>query len=85
MRSEVRAYQWGICIQNETLSGHKQQEAKQDSSAAEWEDGERERETKRDWKSGWEIVVGRVKGGNIHKLWYYMRFISLPPFLMKKL
>lgn len=44
IRSEVRAYQWGISIQIKTLSGHKQQEAKQDPSAAEWVDG-RGRET----------------------------------------
>lgn len=29
IRSEVQAYQWGISIQIKTLSGHKQQEAKQ--------------------------------------------------------
>lgn len=38
IRSEARAYQQGISIQIEALSGHKQQEAKQDSAAAEWED-----------------------------------------------
>lgn len=36
IRSEVRAYQWGISIQIKALSGHKQQEAKQDPGAAEW-------------------------------------------------
>lgn len=40
----MRAYQRGISIQIKALSGHKQQEAKHDSAAAEWEDG---RETKR--------------------------------------
>lgn len=39
IRSEVQAYQWGIGIQIKALSGHKQQEAKQDPGAAEWEDG----------------------------------------------
>lgn len=39
MRSEVRAYHSGISIHIETLSGHKQQEAKQDPNMAEREDG----------------------------------------------
>lgn len=39
IRSEVRAYQQGISIQIKALSGHKQQEAKHESDAAEWEDG----------------------------------------------
>lgn len=47
IRSEVRAYQQGISIQIEALSGHKQQEAKQDPGAAEWED-ERQGETKKE-------------------------------------
>lgn len=45
--SEVRAYQQGISIQIAALSGHKQQEAKQDPGAAEWED-ERQGETKKE-------------------------------------
>lgn len=62
IRSEVRAYQRGISIQIEALSGHKQQEAKQDPGAAEWED-ERQGETK---KEG-ECVrhYGGVRGGLI--------------------
>lgn len=43
MRSEVQPYQWGISIQIKTLSGHKQQEAKQDPSTAEKEDGRGEK------------------------------------------
>lgn len=35
IRSEVRSYQRGISIQIKALSGHKQQEAKQDPGAAE--------------------------------------------------
>lgn len=41
IRSEVRAYQQGISIQIAVLSGHKQQEAKQEPGAAEWEDERR--------------------------------------------
>lgn len=67
IRSEVRAYQWGISIQIKTLSGHKQQEAKQDPSAAEWEDG-RGKETRRETERVWEPVVGRVNGGKMHCL-----------------
>lgn len=47
----MRAYQWGISIQIKALSGHKQQEAKQDPGTAEWENGrgrERRRETERE-------------------------------------
>lgn len=67
IRSEVRAHQWGISIQIKTLSGHKQQEAKQDPSAAEWEDG-RGKETRRETERVWEPVVGRVNGGKMHCL-----------------
>lgn len=65
IRSEVRAYQWGISIQIKDLSGHKQQEAKQDPGAAEWEDekrGESETERNREHESEGTrdpVAVGR--------------------------
>lgn len=58
IRSEVWAYQQGISIQIEALSGHKQQEAKQDPGAAEWED-ERQGETKKEGE-----CVRRYGGGS---------------------
>lgn len=64
MRSEVRAYQWGISMQIETLSGHKQQEAKQDPSAAEWEDRRGKERLRETVKEG-ESLCGGVEGSNI--------------------
>lgn len=55
----MRAYQWGISIQIKALSGHKQQEAKQDPGAAEWEDGrDREKQTESESKGMRVLVVG---------------------------
>lgn len=68
IRSEVRAYQQGISIQIEALSGHKQQEAKQDPGAAEWED-ERQGETKKEgervrryWRDGGGLIGPCCRG-----------------------